>query len=560
MTILAALGTLSYNGYVFDGTSQVSVNVEFVSDDSGRTVLYHRHTIRVKALVQGDAGTTAEMLNVRRLLGEQGRELIFIGRGFGNDLIVNSPGGAGVRDVKWGPIPRVLKWEPVASLNCGELEWEVTTCVAVCDHGVTRFTGLMSLNYEMDFAVNERGYTTRTISGHIEIAMTRLGRLVPDTADAYLNFYATDVPHGFKRTQTRRLSADKSRLEFSITDAEIESPNAFPPSVVDIQCRHRVGWKRGSGLVRNTITAEIEVAPTVSTAFALIVFSTIANQRLAIARAAAGRAASVIGGETGAVGMVLIDDFGIDEDVFSRRSSFTLGYRVPTSLAQFMFDCGLWSPLPTNWAAWHDSVALGQSQRGWAGMLHLPGNDLIRDLCVPPINVAVNTLQNQGQTQRPQLPNIRNQRPQAANSWLEYRNAIQTERDRATTRQRILQTPDIEQGTFNPSDTTGMFYPTKSGTDDIIQEGARSSYYVTIEGRAARAGYEIPRPRYDRIGTETATEVGGVFQQAVTGNWFGVPIYQARWSLEYAMPNSPGLVSLLQNPREFLNGDGTAIS
>lgn len=559
MTILAALGTLEYNGYAFDGTSKISVSVEFVPDDSGRTVVYHRHTIRVLAVVQGDSGTTAEMLNIRQRLGEQGRELRFTGRGFGDDLIVNA-GAGGLRDVKWGPCPKVIRWEPIAHFRAGEIEWEIVTCVPICDTGIQRWVGLMGLNYDVSFSIDERGYTTRTINGYIEIAQTRLGRLVPDTADAYLAAYTTPIPSGFRRSQTRHLSSDKSRLDFSITDTQIPSPNAFPPGVVDIQCRHRTGWRKGSGLVRNVISAEIEVAPNMPNAFALIVFVNIANQRLNVARAAVGQAISVMGGQTNATGIVLMDEFQIDEDVFGRRSSFSLGYQVPSSLAQFMFDCGLWQVLPTNWIDWHNSIALGQSQRGWAGMLHSANTDSIQDLCAPIQQLSQNNYQNQGTTNRPSLLPIRNVRPDPKNSWLKYTNRIQTYRDRAVVRQRILQAKDDDQLPFEVNGTTGMVYPASGGIDDVIQEGARGSYYVTMIGRAARAGWEIPRPKYATVGTIAATEIGGEFEQAITGNWFGVPIYQAVWNLRYALPNSPGSVKLLSNTREHLNGDGTAAS
>lgn len=561
MTILAALGALTYNGYSFDGTSKVNVSVEFVSDDSGRTVLYHRHVIHVTALVQGNTGTAAEMLSIRQMLGEQGRELVFTGRGFGDDLIVNA-GAGGLRDVKWGPKPKIIRWEPVANANCGEIEWEIETCVPICDTGVQRWIGLMALNYDIDFQIDERGYTTRTIAGYLEIAQTRLGRTVPDSADQYLNYYTTTVPSGFHRSQSRHLSSDKSRLEFSITDKQIPSPNAFPPGVVDIQCRHRAGRRRGSGMVRNTITCDIEMAADWPTAHAMVIFSAIANRRLNIARAASGIATSTSGGQTNAQGFVLIDEFQIEEDLFSRRSSFSVSYHVPISLQEFFCDAvGLWQPLPTNWTSWHASVANAQSVRGYAGLQHRGTDDQIKDLCLVPSQLSHALSQNpNANPPRPVLPVVRNVRPDAKNSWLKYTNRIKTFRDRAVVRQRILQAKDYDQLPFEVNGTTGMAYPAKAGTDDIIQEGARSSYYVEMQGRAARAGWEIPRPKYGTIGTEAATEIGGEFEQAITGNWFGVPIYQAIWNLRYALPNSPGSVTLLANPREHLNGNGTAAS
>lgn len=557
--ILAELGTLSYNGYHFDGTSKVSVNVELAKDDAGRTVVGHQHTIHVWTLIQGDSGTNTEMLAIRQQLGEQGRELTFINRGFGGDLVVNTSNN-GMRDIRWGPIPKIIHWEPIASYRCSEMEWEVITTLPICDNGVQRWSGVMALNYEVSFDIDERGYTSRSITGYLEIAQTRIGRTIPDSADLYLNSYLTTIPLGFKRSQSRHLSLNKSRLDFSIIDKQIPSPNAFPAGIIDIQVRHRAGWKRGSGLPRNVITAEIEVAAHMPPAYAMVVFSSIANQRLAIARAAAVIADSTSGGQTNAIGSVLLDEFTIEEDLFSRRSSFTLGYLVPASLKQFITSCGLWASLPTTWLDWHTSINEAQSQRGYAGLNHLPADDRITDLCQPANLLGYAQRQNPyNQIVQPTLPAIKNVRPTPKNSWLKYHNNAIIHRQRPVVRQRLLQPTDTDPGTFDPQATTGMLYPQGAGLADVIQEGGRGSYYAMLSGRAARAGWEIPRPKYGTIGGAPATEIDGIFRQAITGNWFGCPIYQATWELVYALPYSPGkIIAFEPNPEEFLNGDGTA--
>jgi len=69
---LAATGTLSYNGYTFDGATKIDVQVDFVLEDAGRVVKAHKHIITVQAIVAND-GTAgdldADLLNIRRRLG-----------------------------------------------------------------------------------------------------------------------------------------------------------------------------------------------------------------------------------------------------------------------------------------------------------------------------------------------------------------------------------------------------------------------------------------------------------------------------------------------------------
>ena len=86
MVGLPATGELSYNGYLFDGATHIEAAVEFVYDDAGRTIIAHRHTITVDAIVADDSDLDGEVLNIRQRLGEAGKKLTFISKGFGDDL------------------------------------------------------------------------------------------------------------------------------------------------------------------------------------------------------------------------------------------------------------------------------------------------------------------------------------------------------------------------------------------------------------------------------------------------------------------------------------------
>lgn len=545
MSIYATVGQLSYNGISFDGTANVTVSTEFIEDEAERTILYHQITLEVRTVFASDATTNLTMLDVRRKLGEQGRTLIFINQGFGSDLIVNRAGGAGLRDVKWGPKPRILSWEPIGSSQACEIEWEVTTCVPVCDvDGSPRVRGIMSINYQLDFSHDNRGYTTRTITGHLIVAQTRNGRAIPDVADNYWNALPATLP-GFHREKSRSLSFDKSRLDFTIVDTEIPSPNAFPKGVVNITARHRVSWARRGGMagwLRNVISVDMEVAADFSPSVMYSIFLAILRRRIAIAQAAPG----TLGPH------VLIEDISIDEDLFGRDASFTVSYRVTSKLSTILQSTGLWTPIGTDWTTWRLSMKESHSPLGHSGQKALASNDAIIDLCggnttipwaLP--NVSLNQPQGRVSTQR-----VRNQKPSPANSFLGYDSKIETRRRRPVSRQSTLQVPDTDPSQFNPIEPRGIVYPQATGTPDVIQQGGQSRYEATLKGAAIRAGYEIPRPKLLTVGTATATEVDGMFSQSLIANWLGVPIYAAKWSINYDLNQSPGNVALLPNPKE----------
>lgn len=563
VVLAVPIGTeVSYNGIAFDGASKISIQVDFIKDEAERTVLYHQHTIRVQAVVQNNADTNGDMETIRAQLGEHGRELIVQGRGFGNDLLVNTAGG--VRDVRFGPKPTVLQWSPLASNRAGEIEWQCVACVAVCEgEGPTRFTGLMSLNYDVTFAIDDKGYTTRTISGHLVVAQTRVGKSIPDSADNYLSAMSSVVPLGYKRTISRHLSLDKSRLDFTVTDTQIPSPNAYPPGVVDIEARHSAGRRRGSGFVRNTLTAEIELAPGVAPSQSLVIFAAIAKQRIDATKAAATKmvTTSITGATTTTTKSqqaVLLEDFRLEEGIFSRRTTFSATWLVPQSLQQLLPECGIWLPLPTNWTDWHNSIATQQSVTGTAGMRHLPTDDRIIDLC-DSANISVQSGQDSYMVAGlAPYPGAINEQPLPEYSWLQYQNRVLPERRRPVMIQRIVQSPDTEFASFVPNQTAqGVEYPSASGLDDIIQQGGKSTYYCTLVGHAVRAGHQIPRPKYGQIGAATATEIGGDFECVLITNLFGLPVYAAKWRIEYALPHSPGVVNLVPNPMAFMNGDGS---
>lgn len=570
---LATVGTLSYNGYTFDGASSVKVDVRHVKDDAERTVIYNEHTIEVRAFVSGSTGSTAtdiSLENIRYRLGHQGQQLTFTNRGFGRDLIVNRPSGIGIRDVKWGPCPEILHWEPVGAGNACEIVWKVRVCVPVCGGGAfDRTSGIMAHNYGITITIDERGLSTRTISGYIEIAQTRASiaginaKNVPDSADNYRDFIQPDKPLGFQRVaQTWETSPDKSRATYTITDKQIPSKTPWPVGVTNIRLSHRSAWtrqRRQTNQLRQTITMDVELALGAPQALGFVQFGNFIKARTDIASR---------NGFT-----PLLDELIVEEDVFGLSQSFAASYRLLTDIGNVINQgsanpanqtissnffnpalTGMWTPVNNDWRLWRNSISNVESNRGLAGLLVLPQNDVIIDLCGPGFTISSNaTLPPPSQRVSINTPTLTNPRPPPRRSFLEYRVRMAIRRSKYAARQKIKQqtreennaadgfstTPmDFTPGGAQPGQGTGF----QTSFQDVIQTSGPSSYDVVFVGTAIRAGYEITRPSISSFYGITPVETDGVFVTEQLGAWFGLPIFKAQFALNYMIPTSPGTI------------------
>lgn len=564
MVGMAAIGTLSYNGYTFDGAAKIKARVEFQYDSAGRAVLYHRHVIRAEAVVASAAGTTDdEMASIRALLSKPGKAFQFINRGFGSDLIVNVT--PALSDVAFGPKPKVLEWEPIAGACAANIIWEVEVCVPVCDaSGIHRSTGIMSFNYDIDFDI-DRGWTTRTITGTIGIAQTRLpggpggaGR-IGDHADYYREkIRAGDIaPPGFERRSKWTTSEDKSTLSFAITDTQIRSQNPYPPGVVDISATHGVFWRRanrGGARQQNRLNMQIELLPTSAKTIGFLVFASLLTQRLAIARS----------GGKGA----LLEDVSVEEDIWGMSSSFSATWTTLKGLDELIQGSGIFTT-PTinsrNWAAWNESVKRSQSQRGYLNARDFAANDILVDMCTfetPPISSGQPELTYR-RDRRPLKP--KNELPPRASSYKGFGNAIILEKDMPAVRQSPSQYPYTSGGglstesggssgsgttspgsqSTNPIDVGFQFTPNeRKQYDDTIQLSGGGKTTVSMIGWAERVGYEVPRPSLQKYGGLTVeagqiVETNVKFSQQCSEVVYGVPVYQATWMITYMLTNTP---------------------
>lgn len=533
--------TISYNGYAFNSTAKAKANVEFIPDDAGRTILYQRITLTVRTIIADDDGTDGALDQIKAKLSKQGGALRFVGQGFG-DLSVNVSNTN--KDVKFGPVPTILSWLPIGSLRACEVEWQIVAHVSPC----SRFKGLMSLNHTIDWNLDSSGLTRRTIAGHLIIAQTREGNHAPDTADAYRHLINPQLPLGYRReTQNYSLSADKSRLDFTINDSQIDSPNPYPEDVEDIDDDHEMEWQKGKAQHRHRISMTIKTKVGVPTRRAFEVFQMIADARLRQAKQSYRS-------------RTLLESVRLRGSIYNRQSSFSIGYRIIKKIVDLQPSGGLWTPIEGDWGKWRTSMATAHSNRGHSGLAHFANEDTIVDLC------STGSIDSKTRSGPPiaipsiLAPTFQNEKPPANESWLRYHNEISIRRKQPSVMQYTLGEPDSPGRATEVNATTPTSYDSSYGESQIIQQTGPATYIAIMTGYAERVGYPIPMPVLEKIGDSPAVLIKDMFDQRSPTADLGVPVFQARWRLTYALSKAPGVVKPPANPLEGTDGSGNLTS
>jgi hypothetical protein len=531
---------VAYNGYTFGEYSHFNIEAVMVEDDSQRTVTYHRYRVTVTTIIVAEIGDSTvgdHYKRMRQRLTKQGQDLYIDHAGFGPPLKINA--GYGPRDVAFGPKPRILRWEPVGATNSVEVVWECEFCLPTCEgDGLVRYQGISAINYSIHTRVDKFGYTVRTISGYLEIAMTRLSQFVPDTADAYRDVVVVPKPVNFTRETTWNLSLDKRRADFSITDTEIPSPNAYPAGVIEISAHHAVDWhRRESATLRNVIRADITLAPNKSRALAWEIFRAICASRFQYCQWP---------------NWVFMEAVSVNEDLYRHTMSFGVTYRIidgdtlHRALRQMFTHTGLGQKLSDDWISWSQGLVGIQDHYGIANLRHQANQDQIVDLCTiaflqqtTPVNFVPYTPPSG------YLP-LTTPYPPPDRSYLKFDSGLNAIEKSNATSQTTIGGDDLQEQEFSASDPggrLGLRAPSGSGGVNAVErfvEPIAADIEFEWSGYAERAGYLIPRPRKLTVNGVTLVRKGiSEFKQKLIAVSSNVPIYGASWVMRFGAITTP---------------------
>ena len=547
------LSRITYNDYTFTDRSNYSIDEQYIYDDSGNTVVATRFVLQVKTIVTSEPSAPmafdndvynsgSEMHLLRQRLSKPGCILKIEHDGFYSGP-VEINGYSNTQDVSWGPLPRVLSWNPIGHTISAEVVWECEFQVAIA-HGrgdETRARGLKSMNIATSFQIDDRGYTTIRHNGYMEVALTRRqgGNEIRDTIDNYRKLLTIIRPDGFKRQVSWDIAPDFKRASFTVIDTEISSPFAWPADVIDIQATHRAGWARGGGMARvmNTISASIELAPGIPKGRAWQIFSSIVARR----KAASDKP-------------VFIQSIEVNEEIFQNRISFQCGYYLLTDapmvdlfrITGIFQDPNGYDGTNTNyWQYWTETTARlhpfqnGPSDRGYANIPQQHNAWKLVDLStnIPGYAGAVVRKLPPAQMLPPQP--LCNQLPLPENSWVAFDAHWEYQDNSRHFNDVTLAPNDVNHGAFD-SRARASDIPGVNGSTRRFAEDQAAPFNLIWKGYAERIGYEIPRPGVWNVNGKRYVPVGrGRFVQKFMGNYFCLPKYAASWVQEYEILEPP---------------------
>lgn len=583
--------SVTYSGVSFTNMYKTTVASRPVYDDAGRATVYVEHTIEVDGYVQSPTGTDTTMAQLRKLLTQPGGTLIYgPNKGFGT-LSVNA--GGPVKDCVWGPKPELLQFVPLGGDACGQaagakVRWRVTTRIPECDTARYQFA-VLALNYSVVYELDQDGYTVQTISGYVEIPMTRVtpsSRVVPDTADRYRSLVRPEVPAQFQRTkQSFRLSLDKRRLDFTFVD--VEMPSALPDYCTTVNARHRVRSSL-AGLGFESWEVSVEATITLARgrpkADALAIFwQQVLGPRVARLKAQLGAA-------------LIPQEFELEDDMYGRTASFRFrALAKGAALETVLGASNMWKAVAhTNYSRWSAQVRnYSHSERGWAGLAHDPRDDGVVDLCLAgPTGKIVSRENGQPPPVDDAQANIISQQfsqivadVTAELSWLFYwMELVWVEWQNIVPHKRQPAPPPAGGPTGGPTGPDFTLPPTgpilkPSGgefrqlasyqgapqpanplpnqTPDRMQRTATPTKILLLRGLGLRLLYRVPVPELLTVGGVKVVELGRMVSEDVPGSLGGVPIFRTEFLIAYYLPDVPkGNFPVPPNPAR--RTDGTA--
>lgn len=597
----------AYAGYTFPPWIKTKVTEEPVTSGDNRTVKISKITISASGwITQTDVNdfedvdgepTDSFMEDLRRRLQKNGEPLQYVNKGFGTNISVNNGEGP-QRDAFMGPKPGKLVWWPLGGAPDGNhaagFEFEVTTWLPECDEFTFGDGIFLEIPFTVTYDTDEAGIVTIVHRGSWQIPLSLDNNTIDRNIEQSIPAVIANTPIGFIRKISRTLSADRTTINFTITDTQKEVPP--PPDVVSIEMRHRIRQEKPYiPMWAATISGTLRMAPNAVKSLAQRRFFNIAAHRMTYARKHA-----TIGLRAGSPGIIqgVVE---MEEDLFKNEARFTVNYRIlGAPLKQVMEVSGLWRDISAGsaepWDAETWSASLwGNAQKptGILGTTFNLANDVIINVCAGATgsqNVAGPSSQEStsdeitlqytatddtlmGESSWSGLIHDAGQDSDEGNdlfppetSWIAWECVPQVQVNHHTVTHKPLG-PDVTVtyaptpvDPFDPAAVAGNeTTPTpgySTSTPDIVQQMCSPSMTVRLVGFGVRVAHRVQAPKmlfYGGVPVVLQTES---VSERTMGVSDGVSMYRTDWDLTYIVPSPPSQIPLLANPTLFGDGGG----
>ncbi len=558
MASLPGVGTISYNGFAFDGPMVSSrASIENIRGDDDRAVIFSEISVEVHAtidlencgILQGDLpdGYMSTIDDIVRALSQDGKAFVFTDKIF-ERLAVNTGETGDYVDVNYGPRVKVVSLVPVVANRVFEIVWTARVAVAKCPGTdvILSEGAVRQFVYGCQWSGDSRGYSTRTVSGFIEIVSVPAmsDDQITISADDYREKLTVAMPEGYRRVQNHwQLEPNKSRINFAITDEEIPSPNAYPPDVVDIEISHQVSVGQSTAFSQavSILSGHCEVANGFTSSDAWERVFPIISARIQRARTN--------------VGAIMLLDISVTEYLYSRRIAFQITYqKLGTSPSGFIKSSGLFSATDDTWSEYRASMYgpdentndtdLPWSRRSMSNLSFEPSDDKIVTPCTEqPFDVIVH---NQRLTPftNPLQSVLSNSCPPRNKSYAIYESRLKTETASGAT--SVYEMPTASTS-FTPESAKTTDGATISAGLDASEQRIRTfdasavspDMTMTLVGHAARLGYPVEIPKIAETSGITVKRVrGGDKIEQKSFMYMGCRMYMAKWNIKYKITES----------------------
>jgi hypothetical protein len=566
-------GTVSYNGHLFLDPLHARIIVTPVITSDGRSLKKNIVHITIETIVDTDAASTstdAEMEDLFKRLTQPGKVLKFSQRGFHQTFEINT--ATNYNDIMYGPIPTMLSWEPIGHTQTARIVWTVECHIYPCDDtSDPNYRRLTEMSYALDWDIQETGLLHRTIRGHMEVEVRRVG-----PKGNYIDINATTVKDvitgafptlpNYTRTLHYTLSPDRRRLDFYILDNEIPSDNPYFPGTIRPRARYSTYATLSGGGFRMwhcSLSGSIEWQKGGSPVTAFNALTLIMEKRLAT---------NLANRQHG--GFVLMESMAFEESIWERTLGFNLVWIVGIKSLDSLFAITrMFTPLEGGSATGgHDgrlpkfSTAAQLTGTGvgsaWKsrndGIIYNAQAKVSLDPKTDP-SVSRCNFELPEPPQNPIIPIIQAETPKRLaypqdpppkeNSWLDLTNTLTLYQQ-----DNVIVTPPG----YTPSDITQSTwkYPTDKYVPDVGQDTTETpidqkfdqfpearvhrkgppTFFIRMVGHAIRAGYKVTRPRLLSYSGMVPIDLGGTFKVEPIKRDMGCPVYAAKWDWLYQLP------------------------
>ncbi len=546
---------ISYNDYEFDDkftNMSCSINVEYDTServDVARKIQIHvRSIITPKHFPEEGISTALHVAEIRDKLSVPGKTLIIDDIGFGPRLEINPPEQSSepepdvdkTYDIAYGPKPRVIKFVPLGAENAAEIEWQIDAIISPCQDS---WSGVKEFSFSENFSINEKGFTTRTVTGQMTMSANSVefGKFID--VENYRHKISVPLRENYRRSREYNVSEDKLTLRFKIVDKEIESPNAYPPGVVDIDAKMRTNSRLLSSSLdtANTIvdlTATIELAQNQPRARAYLIFNAILDEKINAILVHA----PTVGIEANKA--VMFQQFSTDEELFGNTLSFSIRFIAYLRLKDFAASGVLAQKMGDDWFAWYASMTNVHNRRGLAGMYRFSTGELPVNLCEYYTDEKLSISYYSRPTIPPPSPvlfALCNQTPTPEQSWVEFEAYLKFVVLHENELHEELGSITLNRQQFNVANPSGSIsHPAANELKKVVSSGSEKMFLIW-SGKAMRGGYPIPQPDLTHInGVELIPTSAHDFVSRKIGELFCVNTYVAAWNMVYRVLEYPG--------------------